>query len=174
MTSRIVALLASANWDPADFARAIVAEAENGTHSHAESEAILREARDSLPIRYRIPAVRMSAAQVDATAEDSKTWSAGSTHWRCNFACDGRRMSVAYHMGSAHKGAPGMWDVLRCLFSDAESAGESFESWAGDMGYDTDSRKAENTWKACRSIAKRLEVLFGVNLEAWRELSRDV
>ena len=124
--------------------------------------------------QFSIPAVRMTAVQVDPTDAERAEWKHGATHYRCHFTCNGKRMSVPYHMGLAHKNPPTMWKVLSCLFSDADSAGESFESWASDMGMDTDSRKAEKTYKACQSIAKRLDALFGSNLEVWRELSRDV
>ena len=120
-----------------------------------------------------MPTFRAVPAACESVAE-AELWPVGSTHWRCTFTRAGKRMSVAYHMGSAHTDAPCMWDVLSCLFSDAESAGESFESWASDLGYDTDSRKAEATYKACQSIAKRLHALFGDDFETFRELSRDV
>lgn len=53
--------------------------------------------------------------------------------------------------------APDIKDVLYCLVADS-SAYEyaSFEEWAGDMGYDTDSRKAETIYNECNAIAVRI------------------
>ncbi len=42
-------------------------------------------------------------------------------------------------------------EVLAGLCRDGQDAsGQSFESWAGDYGYDTDSRKAEDVYRACQ------------------------
>jgi hypothetical protein len=58
--------------------------------------------------------------------------------------------------------APLLRDVLYSLVLDSDvldSAG--FESWAGEFGYDTDSRKAEATYRACVEIALQLRALLG-------------
>lgn len=71
------------------------------------------------------------------------------------------RMTVEYSCGKGWKGqAPTLADVLCSLRSDA-SVPESFDDFCAEMGYDTDSRKAESTWKACRSIAIRMRKLLG-------------
>jgi hypothetical protein len=36
-----------------------------------------------------------------------------------------------------------------------------FEEWAGDLGYDTDSRSAEATYRACLEIALKMRAAFG-------------
>jgi hypothetical protein len=52
---------------------------------------------------------------------------------------------------------PSLADVLSSLCSDADAidAG-SFEEWAGNLGYDPDSRKAEATYRECLDIALKL------------------
>lgn len=87
---------------------------------------------------------------------------AGSTHWVCRFRRAGKRMSVHFSMGPAHSGEPKTDEVLDCLASDAssfENAG-SFESWAGDYGYDTDSRKAERTYRAVEKQTAKLRAFL--------------
>ena len=45
------------------------------------------------------------------------------------------------------------YDLLNafyCFVSDAISGLESFENFCGEFGYDTDSRKAEKTYKLCK------------------------
>ena len=58
--------------------------------------------------------------------------------------------------------APSERDVLQSLALDASALDHpTFESWAGDYGYDTDSRKAEATYRACISIGLALRSLLG-------------
>ena len=71
------------------------------------------------------------------------------------------RMTVYYSQGCAHTQDPTLAEVLQSLRMDASSAGESFPRWCDEFGCDPDSRKAEKTWKACRSIAIRLRKLIG-------------
>lgn len=52
-------------------------------------------------------------------------------------------------------------EVLDSLASDASSADQSFEDWCGDYGYDTDSRKAEAAYNACRETMFNLRKLLG-------------
>jgi hypothetical protein len=52
---------------------------------------------------------------------------------------------------------PDPCDVLYCLASDADVLNYSnFEEWAESLGYDTDSRKAEKTYRACLETALAL------------------
>lgn len=57
--------------------------------------------------------------------------------------------------------SPSTADVLYCLVSDAQASDAgSFEEWAGDLGYDPDSRTAERVYKACMDVAAALERAF--------------
>jgi hypothetical protein len=92
----------------------------------------------------------------------------GSTHWLVRIEYDGRTMDVPYSMGPAHSGEPDLLDVLDALASDASSydnAG-SFEDWADEYGYDTDSRKAERTYRAVESQTRHLRHLLGGQYDA--------
>jgi hypothetical protein len=94
--------------------------------------------------------ITMRAKRRVASAADNKKWGAGSTHWKCAFALDGRRMTVEFHMGDAHRDRPTAADVLDSLASDANVDNyDSFEEWASDLGYGEDSRSAEQIYKAC-------------------------
>lgn len=65
---------------------------------------------------------------------------------------------------------PDLPSVLDCLASDAQSivCAPLFEEWATECGYDTDSRKAEKTWKVCTEQRHLLERLLGS--DAFEEL----
>lgn len=53
-------------------------------------------------------------------------------------------------------------DVIYSLVSDADVIEHpSFESWANDLGYNADSRKAEATYRACLEIALALRAGIG-------------
>lgn len=58
-------------------------------------------------------------------------------------------------------------EVLDCLASDASSYDntQDFEDWAGDYGYDTDSRKAEHTYRAIAEQAKALRVFVDADYD---------
>lgn len=72
-------------------------------------------------------------------------------------------MTVYFSQGSAHKKSPTLAEVLDCLASDASGVdnARSFEDWASEYGYDTDSRKAERTYHICEKQAQDLKALLG-------------
>jgi len=45
------------------------------------------------------------------------------------------------------------------FLTDAQLGSDTFENFCAELGYDTDSRKAEKIWKACRLSAKKIENL---------------
>ena len=56
------------------------------------------------------------------------------------------------------------YDLLNafyCFVSDALSGLESFESFCDEFGYDTDSRKAEKIYKACKRAYTKFECISG-------------
>jgi hypothetical protein len=88
-------------------------------------------------------------------------------HWKVVFACGRRRMTTYFSMGRyGHNGAePQASSVLSCLADDAASVQQSeFEEWAGDMGYEQDSRKAEEIYRACERCGVRLKKFLGSSL----------
>lgn len=85
-------------------------------------------------------------------------------HWAYVLRCGPRRMSGTFSMGSGHAGnEPELDDVLDCLASDAAGYENcpTFEEWASDYGYDTDSRKAEKIFHAVKRESKSLSHLLG-------------
>lgn len=85
-------------------------------------------------------------------------------HFHCVIT-RGNRKGMAYSFyfsqGEAHTASPTLIDCLSCLLSDASSVDRaSFNDWADDMGYDTDSRKAFAIYEACQATATALATLF--------------
>jgi hypothetical protein len=71
--------------------------------------------------------------------------------------------------------APSLEDVLYSLVLDAGAIdASSFEEWANEYGFDTDSRQAETTYKACLEIGLKLRAMIGDdNLEKLRVAFQD-
>jgi hypothetical protein len=67
---------------------------------------------------------------------------------------------------------PALDDVLHALVMDASACEESFDEWCQNFGYDTDSRKALDTYLQCQSNATKLRKA-GVNIERERERLAD-
>ncbi len=67
-------------------------------------------------------------------------------------------------------------DVFYSLLSDGDAIDHpTFESWASDLGYDVDSRKAETTYRECLAIGLALRSAFGDTLlTELRESAREM
>jgi len=74
-------------------------------------------------------------------------------------------------IANAEKGErPTPYDVLTCASSESYVY-DSFEDFCGAFGYDTDSRKAEGTWKKVKKFADRINAFFSeTELEELREI----
>lgn len=121
----------------------------------------------------RVNRITMTAERVDSNPNmDSREMDHWKVVFRMPFKDQQRGMSTHhtmttyFSMGFGLKGKePEAAEVLDCLASDASSVDqESFEEWCSSFGYDTDSRKAEKTYKACQHGAKRLKAFLGDDL----------
>lgn len=63
-------------------------------------------------------------------------------------------------------------DVLHCLLSDADALNYTFEDWADCYGYDLDSIKAMEVYKACQNNGKKLKKFIN-NIEQAMEKFQD-
>lgn len=71
---------------------------------------------------------------------------------------------------------PLLRDILYGLLMDAQGVNDAngFEDWASNYGYDTDSRKVEATYEACKRTASDLNRLLGrANIDRLAELFQD-
>lgn len=70
---------------------------------------------------------------------------------------------------------PELIDVMYCLVSDADAIEyQNFEEFADMLGYDSDSRQAEQTYNACLKVGLFLRNSLGdAKLEELRELYQD-
>lgn len=56
-------------------------------------------------------------------------------------------------------------DAFYCFVSDALLGWQSFVEFCNEMGYDSDSRKAEKIWKACEKNYNKFSNLTGYSLD---------
>lgn len=81
---------------------------------------------------------------------------------------------VSAKLARDQKVSPTLPMVLHSLSLDSSAMDATFEDWAMDYGYDTDSRKAEATYRACLDSAIKLRAGLGdANLSKLRELAQD-
>lgn len=73
--------------------------------------------------------------------------------------------------GGVEPNEPTARDVLESLQLDARAGAGSFEDFCSDLGYDSDSRKAEKIWEACRDTRDRLREFFGADFDFAMELA---
>ena len=69
--------------------------------------------------------------------------------------------------------APNLDDILYSLVMDSSAIDETFEDWCADFGYDEDSIKANETYRACQKSAKTLKQLGFNDLDALRDMFQD-
>ena len=127
---------------------------------------------------------------VDSWIGDEARPSVKVKGWRPDYASivDTRKSRASFRMGCGRTiwaeefrealtpyYRPELANILDCLASDSSSYenARNFEDFASDMGYDTDSRRAERIYNACGKLAKDLRFLLG-GREAFEELMYEV
>ena len=99
---------------------------------------------------------------------DDPEWErvAAPDHWKVTLRRrdpeTGKRyqMTTYFSMGVGYGGRePVVEEVLDSLAMDASGVenARDFEDWASEYGYDTDSRKAERSYRACQKTAAQLK-----------------
>jgi hypothetical protein len=101
----------------------------------------------------------------------------------------GRTMSSPFKCGSGHARKsrvdygttreamipvpPSAADVLYSLISDSDACDKAFEEWAGDLGYDTDSRKALATYLECQRLGREVRAFLAGDYDGFETASRE-
>lgn len=93
--------------------------------------------------------------------------------WEITFSRDGKVFNLDYFTGMGLRKkpakkwidpkpvAPAAADVLYSVVLDAQACEESFEDWAADFGYDTDSRRALETYLECQKNGNQYLRIIG-------------
>jgi hypothetical protein len=85
-----------------------------------------------------------------------------------NFTDKALWASVAAKLAKLQKVVPSLADVMHSLLSDGSPFfdAESFEDWAGNLGYDPDSRKAESIYRECDRTGRAMQGALGAEMVA--------
>lgn len=122
---------------------------------------------------------RLLGYESDTSAPKDKRWAHFA--WRVTLKLGERSHETAYKTGIGHvnKKCPGHYsenawlsnpktpkipsaaDVLASLLSDAQCAEGTFENFCSNLGYDTDSRKALDTYLACQATGTEMRRFLG-------------
>lgn len=104
--------------------------------------------------------VTFAATKQSTRPDASADWAEGSTHYQVAIVRGNKSFQVYYSMGPAHTNGPDLADVIYSLLMDTSDIDQPFEDWAADLGYDSDSRKAEAIYRACMVEAAQLAGMF--------------
>jgi hypothetical protein len=89
---------------------------------------------------------------------------------------------IPYKLGVGHvvkaKGCtllkpPQVADVIYSLVMDSPAADTTFEDWCSEFGYDTDSRKALETYLLCQENGVKIRKLLGKHFAAVRDAAQN-
>jgi hypothetical protein len=114
----------------------------------------------------RISADEVCAESVYGAAEVPESM-ADADPWTVTLHRSGQTLTVPFFTGQGLRermaDGPTARDVLECLLSDAATVdnGQSFDDWCAELGYDSDSRRAERTYEACRAQTEQLRAFLG-------------
>jgi hypothetical protein len=94
--------------------------------------------------------------------KDRDEWQRKARPWTVELRYQGRTYTFPFYTGRL-AGEPTTFDAAYCILSDASGFENSrgFEDWAGDYGYDTDSRAAERIYLAVRRAHHNVKRLLG-------------
>lgn len=103
---------------------------------------------------------------VDTAGDD---WRQTANPWMVRLKYRGRQLTVPFWTGSAITADPDAEGVLDCLISDATAYDNArdFEDFCAEFGYDTDSRRAERTYRECGALSARVHKFLGDDFEAF-------
>ena len=110
---------------------------------------------------------RKDNVRIEYTMTDQPEWADWGAYWYTVTLKRKRRQIIVPFGTGETVGDPTAEDVLECLVVDASSADQPFEEWASDYGYDTDSRKAEFTYKQVQAQTAKLRKFLGDDFDAY-------
>jgi hypothetical protein len=98
--------------------------------------------------------------------EKEQEWQDSAFHYKVTLKRGRKTLTTFYSKGQGLPEPPEADEVLDSLASDAEGVDASrvFNAWAEDFGYDTDSRRHERIYNACKETRQKLKRFLGDEL----------
>lgn len=137
----------------------------------------LNTAQNQIDAMLQARNIKFSAVLVGPTKRDN--WECDA--WRVTFG----KFTTDYFTGIGHRKAfikhqekrpvaPCAAAVLYSLMLDAEACETSYQDWCDNFGYESDSIKALNAYRACEAIGQELrKTLDHATREAFRSVLQD-
>lgn len=117
---------------------------------------ILRNGREVLTTDYGAGCAHCPSYKQGANGSKDAVRRECETGHRCLSIVDGAARSMGMPI------FPDFCDMLYSLSMDASAMdSRDFEDWCSEIGYDTDSRKAEAIYRACLEIGLKLRACLG-------------
>jgi hypothetical protein len=110
-------------------------------------------------------------AKLDWDQQDE--WQKNANGYRCTLHYKGHQHTFDFWQGIGISHDPTAEGCLECLLSDSSAGDTTFENFCSEFGYDTDSRKAEKTFKACGKTAVAVRRLLGDDYETFLYADRN-
>jgi hypothetical protein len=90
--------------------------------------------------------------------------------WKATLRYGKKQLTTPFYTGMAIS-EPSEDDILSSLLLDKSCYDNArhFEDFANELGYDTDSRKAEKIYNACGKTSKKLKKFLGDDLPEFKE-----
>ena len=123
--------------------------------------------RKSLKTLARHVKIESVYGQARKPYDQLSDWQREAHNYRVTLRYRRRRMSVDFFMGQANTSEPTAEGVLDCLLSDCQAGDQTFDEFCSELGYDSDSRKAHDTWQACAETAPKLRRLLGTDFDTF-------
>lgn len=111
-------------------------------------------------------ALKITCSAQYGAVEVPAGWTPGTHGYKVTLRFARRTLTVPFFMGPAHTKEPSAADVLACIVRDAQiGENDTFEEFCNEMCMDSDSRKAEETYKACVALAPRVHRFLGESFD---------
>lgn len=95
--------------------------------------------------------------------DEVEKWGGRFTEWKIELAYKGKQLECFYYTGISLTEEPDVKSTLEALFADAATVevADNFADWCDDLGYDSDSITALDTYSDCVRYATALRDLLG-------------
>lgn len=103
--------------------------------------------------------------------DEVEKWGGRFTEWKIELAYNGKQLECSYYTGISITEEPDVRSTLEALFADAATieVADNFEDWCEDLGYDSDSITALNTYNDCVKYFVTLHELLGESYSKIRD-----
>lgn len=93
---------------------------------------------------------------IQFTQEEGYCWNVLKLRPHADIKDKALQSSLCAKLAIAQKVIPKLTDVLHSLLLDGAAIDRTFEDWCAELGYDSDSIRALETFQACERIGKQL------------------